>query len=138
MLRWRLILCCTPLLFAQGGEIRAMMQNSQATWNRGDLVAFVADYDDSPETTFVGKDVTHGGTAAVLARYRAHYPSREAMGTLTYSELEVRVLAPDLVLANGKWELKRTAGGGGDASGRFTLVIRKTSKGWKIIHDHSS
>ena len=138
MLRWCLLLCATPLLFAQDGEIRAMLANSQAAWNRGDLVAFASDYEDSPDTTFIGKEVTHGGTEAILARYRAHYPSREAMGTLTFSEIAVRVLTPDLVLANGKYELKRTAAGGGDASGRFTLVIRKTPKGWKIIHDHSS
>jgi uncharacterized protein (TIGR02246 family) len=138
MLRWCLFLCFTPLLWAQGDEIRTMMQNSQAAWNRGDLVAFASDYEDSPETTFVGKDVTRGGTAAILARYRSHYPSRDAMGTLTYSELSVRELAPGVVLANGKWELKRNTAGGGDASGRFTLVIRKTAKGWKIIHDHSS
>jgi len=138
MLRWCLFLCCAPLLFAQADEIRAMMQNSQATWNRGDLAAFASDYEDSPDTTFVGKDVTHGGTAAILARYQSHYPTREAMGTLTYSELSVRVLAPDLVLATGEYSLQRSAAGGGDASGRFTIVIRKTSKGWKIIHDHSS
>ncbi len=138
MLRWCLVLFCSPLLFAQAGEIRAMMQNSAAAWNRGDLTAFAADYEDSPETTFIGKEVTHGGTAAILARYKAHYPTREGMGTLSYSELEVRDLAPGLVLANGKFELKRSAAGGGDASGRFSLVIRKTPKGWKIIHDHSS
>jgi uncharacterized protein (TIGR02246 family) len=138
MMRCCLLLVSTSLLFAQTDEIRAMMQRSQATWNRGDLVAFASDYEDSPETTFIGKEVTHGGTAAILQRYQAHYPNREAMGTLTFSELAVRVLAPDLVLANGKWELKRTAAGGGDANGRFTLVIRKTAKGWKIIHDHSS
>jgi uncharacterized protein (TIGR02246 family) len=138
MLRWCLFLCFTPLLWAQGDEIRAMMQNSQAAWNRGDLVAFASDYEDSPDTTFVGKDVTHGGTAAILARYRSHYPNRDAMGTLSYSELSVRELAPGVVLATGKWELKRNTAGGGDASGRFTLVIRKTAKGWKIIHDHSS
>jgi uncharacterized protein (TIGR02246 family) len=138
MMRWCLFLCCLPLVAAQGDEIRAMMQNSQATWNRGDLAAFAADYEDSPETTFVGKDVTRGGTAAILARYRAHYATREAMGTLTYSEIAVRELTPDLALVNGKWALQRTAAGGGDASGRFTLVMRKTSRGWKIIHDHSS
>ena len=126
------------MLFAQADDIRAMMQRSQDTWNRGDLAAFAADYEDSPDTTFVGKDVTHGGVAAILARYQAHYPNKEAMGTLTFSELSIRVLAPDLVLANGKFALKRTAAGGGDATGRFTLVIRKTAKGWKIIHDHSS
>ena len=138
MLRWCLFLCLTPLLFAQGDEIRAMMQKSQEAWNRGDLAAFASDYDDSPETTFIGKDVTHGGTAAILARYQSHYSSREIMGTLTYSEIAVRELAPGLVLANGKWTLKRTPAGGGDATGRFTLVIRKSAKGWKIIHDHSS
>lgn len=138
MLRCCLLLFCTPLLFAQTEEIRAMMQNSQNTWNRGDLAAFAADYEDSPDTTFVGKDVTHGGVAAILARYQAHYPTREAMGTLTYSELSIRVLTPDLVLATGRFALERTAAGGGAASGRFTLVIRKTAKGWKIIHDHSS
>ena len=115
-----------------------MLKNSQAAWNRGDLVTFAADYEDSPQTTFIGKDVTHGGTAAVLARYKAHYATREAMGTLSYSEIEVRPLAPGVVLVNGKYDLKRTAAGGGDASGRFTLVIRQTGKGWKIIHDHSS
>jgi uncharacterized protein (TIGR02246 family) len=138
MLRWCLFLFCTPLLFGQADDIRAMLQNSQATWNRGDLAAFAADYEDSPDTTFVGKDVTRGGTAAVLARYQAHYPNREAMGTLTYSELSIRVLAADVVLATGKYSLKRTAAGGGDATGRFTIVVRKTAKGWKIIHDHSS
>jgi len=138
MLRWCVFLCCTPLLFAQADDIRAMLENSQATWNRGDLAAFAADYEDSPDTTFVGREVTRGGTAAILARYQAHYPSREAMGTLTFSELSIRVLTPDLVLATGKFSLKRTAAGGGDASGRFTLVIRKTAHGWKIIHDHSS
>ena len=72
------------------------------------------------------------------ARYRRRYPNREAMGTLTFSEIETRPLAPGLILATGKYDLKRTPSGGGDASGRFTLVIRKTAAGWKIIHDHSS
>jgi ketosteroid isomerase-like protein len=48
------------------------------------------------------------------------------------------VLGKDYALANGRFALKRTAAGGGDAAGRFTLVLRKTKSGWKIIHDHSS
>jgi len=115
-----------------------MMQHSQDNWNRGDLAAFAADYEDAPDTTFVGKDVTRGGTAAILARYKAHYPNREAMGTLTFSELSIRVLTPEFVLCTGKFSLARTPAAGGDASGRFTLVIHKGPKGWKIIHDHTS
>ena len=138
MLRWLVLICWTPLLLAQGEEIRAMLAKSEAMWNRGDLVAFVSDYEDAPETTFIGREVVRGGTKAILERYRRRYPNRDAMGTLTFSEIETRSLAPGLILATGKYDLKRTAAGGGDASGRFTLVIRKTPAGWKIIHDHSS
>jgi uncharacterized protein (TIGR02246 family) len=138
MIRTLFLLLCAPLLFAQGDAIRAMLKNSEAAWNRGDLAAFAADYEDSPDTTFIGKDITHGGVQAILARYRRGYPTPEAMGTLTFSEIDVRPLGKEYALANGKFALKRTQAGGGDAAGRFTLVLRKTKAGWKIIHDHSS
>ena len=138
MMRSLLLLFCAPLLFAQGDEIRAMMSRSEAAWNRGDLAAFAADYEDSAETTFIGREITHGGTQAILDRYRRGYPTREAMGTLTYSEIAVRSLGKGYAVANGRFALKRTAAGGGDAAGRFTLVLKKTKAGWKIIHDHSS
>ena len=138
MIRYLWFLLCAPLLFAQGDEIRAMLARSEAAWNRGDLAAFATDYEDSPETTFIGREITHGGTQAILDRYRRAYPTPEAMGTLTFSEIAVRPLGKDYALANGKYALKRTAAGGGDAAGRFTLVLRKTKAGWKIIHDHSS
>jgi uncharacterized protein (TIGR02246 family) len=138
MLRCLVLICWTPLLFAQTEEIRTMLAKSQTMWNRGDLAAFVTDYEDAPETTFIGREVVRGGTKAILDRYRRRYPNREAMGTLTFSEIATRPLAPGLVLTTGKYDLKRTPAGGGDASGRFTLVIRKTPAGWKIIHDHSS
>ena len=138
MTRYLLLLFCAPLLFAQGDEIRAMMSRSEAAWNRGDLAAFAKDYEDSPDTTFIGRDITHGGTQAILDRYRRGYPTREAMGTLTFSEISVRPLGKDYALANGRFALKRTPAGGGDAAGRFTLVLHRTKAGWKIIHDHSS
>jgi uncharacterized protein (TIGR02246 family) len=138
MIRILFLLLAAPLLFAQGDEIRAMLKNSEAAWNRGDLAAFATDYEDSSETTFIGRDITHGGVQAILDRYRRGYPTPEAMGTLTFSEIAVRPLGTDYALANGRFALKRTAAGGGDAAGRFTLVLRKTKAGWKIIHDHSS
>jgi len=137
-----MFVCCAiasmPLLFAETKEIHVMLKNAEAAWNRGDLASFAADYEDSPETTFIGRDVVRGGRNAILERYRQRYPNREAMGTLTFSEIEIRPLAPVLSLVTGKYALRRTAAGGGNAAGRFTLVLRKTTVGWKIIHDHSS
>jgi ketosteroid isomerase-like protein len=60
------------------------------------------------------------------------------MGTLAFSNVAVRMLGPDLALVTGEFHLERTAAGGGSASGRYTLILRKTPAGWKIIHDHTS
>jgi uncharacterized protein (TIGR02246 family) len=138
MLRWLLLCCCAPLLFGQGDAIRKMMTDSAEAWNRGDLPAFASYYEDSPETTFMGKTIVRGGTKAILERYQKSYPTRDAMGTLTFSEMEVRPLAKGVVLVTGRFDLKRTTAGGGDTWGRYTVIVRDGPKGWKIIHDHSS
>jgi len=138
MIRAIALLAFTPLLFGQADEIRGMLMKSQDAWNRGDMAAFVSDYEDAPTTTYVGREVTRGGVDAILARYQRGYPTTEKRGKLTYSEIEVRPLGEGYALAIGRFALKRTAEGGGDASGRFSLVLRRTAKGWKIIHDHSS
>ena len=138
MIRWLIVFCWTPLLFGQTGDIRSLLEDSAAAWNRGDLVAFVSLYEDSPETTFIGREVTRGGTQAILERYRRTYPNRDVMGALSFSEIQIRTLSPNVALATGKYELKRSSSAGGDASGRFTLVFLKTKAGWKIVHDHTS
>jgi uncharacterized protein (TIGR02246 family) len=131
-------LLCVPTLIAQTQAVEQVLKDSQAAWNRGDLVAFASYYDDSPDTTFIGREVVRGGVAAILERYRRAYPTREAMGTLTFSEIAVRPLADGVALSTGKYTLKRSASGGGGASGRFTLILKRTPAGWKIIHDHTS
>ena len=138
MLRSAILFCWIPLLYAQSDEVRAVLTRSQEAWNRGDLAAFASYYDDSPETTFVGREVVRGGVQAILNRYRKAYPTRDAMGALTFSNVEVRMLTPDFALVTGEFHLKRSEAGGGDAAGRYTLVLRKTPPGWRIIHDHTS
>jgi uncharacterized protein (TIGR02246 family) len=138
MLRWCTLFCCIPLLVAQTDDVRAVLQHSEEAWNRGDLAVFASYYDDSPETTFIGREVVRGGVEAILARYRRAYPTRESMGMLAFSNVEVRMLAPGVALVTGEFHLERTTAGGGNAAGRYTLILRKTPSGWKIIHDHTS
>jgi uncharacterized protein (TIGR02246 family) len=125
------------VLFAQTAQLERAMHDAAAAWNRGDLATFAAYYDDSPQTMFIGREVTRGGVQAILDRYKRSYSTPEKMGKLTYSEMEVRPLGSDYALMTGKFELKASAGAGGDAAGRYTLVWKKTAKGWKIIHDHT-
>jgi uncharacterized protein (TIGR02246 family) len=132
-----LVLSCTPLMADQEAEIKAMLLESVEVWNRGDLVAFASFYEDTPETTFVGKEVTRGGVDAILGRYKRAYGSREKMGTLRFANLHVRPLTAELAIVTGEFHLTRSEAGGGDASGKYSLVVKKTAKGWKIIHDHT-
>ena len=131
-----LLLCL--LWAAPDAEVRAVLDKQVAAWNQGDIEAFMTTYLDSPELTFNGKDGVTRGYRLVLERYRKKYSSREAMGLLKFSEIEVRMLGGDSALVLGRFELTRSAAGGGNASGRYTLVLRKTAQGWKIIHDHTS
>jgi ketosteroid isomerase-like protein len=56
-------------------------------------------------------------------------------GVLEFSGLEVNVLSPASAYVLGDWkvELPDTV-----KQGKFTLIWRKTSDGWRIVHDHSS
>jgi len=130
-----LMLC---LLLAPADDVRAVLERQSEAWNRGDIEAFMITYLDSPELTFTGRDSVTRGYQSVLERYRKRYSSREAMGTLRFSEIEVRLLGGDVALVLGRFDLTRSEAGGGNASGRFTLVLRKNAQGWKIIHDHTS
>ncbi len=136
--RCLILFCFASVLLAQTDDIRAVLTKSEAAWNQGDLETFASYYDDSPETTFVGRDVVRGGVQAILARYRKSYPTREAMGTLSFTNVEVRMLASDIALVTGQFHLERTTAGGGNASGRYTLILRRRPVGWRIIHDHTS
>src|SRR5258706_11740111 len=49
-------------------DIRKVLEDQTAAWNRGDLPAFMAGYLESESTTFVSDTVTRGH-AKVLARY---------------------------------------------------------------------
>jgi ketosteroid isomerase-like protein len=132
------LLLALPLLAATPEpSIRQVLDDQVAAWNRGDIPGFMQGYDKSESTTFVGPTITKGH-AQVLANYLKRYPTRENMGTLKFSELEIRPLGADYASVIGRFHLDRSAQGGGEASGIFTLLFHRTSQGWKIILDHTS
>jgi uncharacterized protein (TIGR02246 family) len=115
----------------------AVIEKSAEDWNRGDIEAYAQCYEQSPDTTFVGTEVSRG-MADVLARYRRAYPDAAHMGKLTFSNLQARLLNDDLAIVTGRFDLKREDRLGGSKAGLFTLVMRTGANGWRIIHDHTS
>ena len=60
------------------------------------------------------------------------------MGTLDFSEIAVRMLGNDYAVVTGRYHLARTAQGGGEAHGIFSLIFERAPDGWHIILDHTS
>jgi ketosteroid isomerase-like protein len=115
--------------------VRAVLDAQRDAWNRGDIEGYMDGYDRSPNTVFVsGNNVTRGWQT-VLDRYKKGYDSREKMGVLTFSDLEITFLSKDAALVLGRWRLKRASD---EPHGTFTLLLRKTKSGWKVVHDHTS
>lgn len=133
-----LALCAFLLAASPEADVRAVLDTQVSAWNRGDIGQFMTTYLDSPSLTFTGRDGVTRGYRPVLERYRAKYSTREAMGTLRFSEIEVRLIGDSAALVLGRFDLTRTQAGGGNSTGRFTLVLQKTGRGWKIVHDHTS
>ncbi|HEX8163991.1 MAG TPA: nuclear transport factor 2 family protein [Pyrinomonadaceae bacterium] len=115
--------------------IRAVIDAQAAAWNRGDVEGYMDGYERGDATTFVSGDQITRGWQTVLDRYKKSYDTREKMGTLTFSDLDIKPLSPFYSVVTGRWQLARA----NDAPhGRFTLIFRKTSAGWRIVHDHTS
>jgi ketosteroid isomerase-like protein len=117
--------------------IVAVMDKSVADWNRGDIDAFATSYKDSPDILFIGRSISRG-YAQMVAAYKKGYSTREQMGTLSFSLLEVQPLDAHFATVTGHFHLERSAAGGGNANGYFLLVFEKTPAGWKIVRDDTT
>jgi beta-aspartyl-peptidase (threonine type) len=85
--------------------------------------------------TFNSGGTVTRGWEATLQSYKQRYPSRDAMGELTFANFEVRALGSEAALVLGDWQIVR---GAESLGGNFTLVFRKVGDAWVIIHDHTS
>ena len=118
-------------------DITKVLLAQEDAWNKGDLEGFIQGYKNSPDTLFVTHQV-YRGVDGMLDAYRHNYPSRAAMGTLGFSELEVHPLDEKFAVVLGKYHLDRGKKDGGNADGIFSLIFEKTDQGWKIILDHTT
>ncbi len=116
-------------------EVRAVLEAQAKAWNAGEIDAYMDGYARGEATEFVGGDTITRGWQTVRDRYARKYDSREKMGTLTFSEVDVQPLGPDAALVVGRWHLQRNDD---QPHGRFTLIFRRQADGWRIVHDHTS
>ncbi len=118
-------------------DIIKVLTAQENAWNHGDLDGFFKGYKDSPDTLFIGRQISRG-FKPLVEDYRHNYPTRDAMGTLTFSDLETHLLDEHFAVVLGKYRVERSKKAGGPADGFFSLVLEDTEKGWKIVVDHTT
>jgi uncharacterized protein (TIGR02246 family) len=116
--------------------IAAMLTRSATHWNRGDLTAFVADYDSAMTTTFIGSKGLLRGTDAIKAAYAPRFAPGGVRDSLSFENIEVDLIAPDAANVIAYYKLMRKDST--VARGPTSLVMRRKKGVWKITHDHSS
>ena len=115
--------------------VELVLREQQEAWNRGDVEAFAEHYWKSDDLTFSSGGKTTRGWEETLRGYRERYPTREKMGRLSFSNLEVTPLGDAAALVLGEWRLERDSE---PVSGNSSLVFRKVDGRWVIVHDHTS
>jgi uncharacterized protein (TIGR02246 family) len=116
--------------------VRSVLADQVAAWNKGDLEGFMKGYWKSEDLTFYSGKDKRRGWQETIERYRKRYQGEGMeMGKLAFAELDVQLLSPDHALVKGRWqvEMKKET-----LDGLFTLILRKTADGWRIVHDHTS
>jgi beta-aspartyl-peptidase (threonine type) len=125
-----------PVPAALRDTLTVQFTRSAEAWNRGDLDAFMSDYARDEKTSFVARGHVQHGYDWIRQNYAPRFAPGAARDSLRFEEFEVRPLSPTVTLVTARYVLHRD--GRSTSSGPFTLVMERSSDGWKILHDHTS
>lgn len=113
-------------------EIRAALEYLEQVWIEGDLEAIRGHY----HSDFI----SYSESAELDLKQRVEeiaviMEEGKDIGTLEFSDIQIRTLDEDHVLAWGRTRL--TFKDGTELGSRFTSVYKKTPFGWKVFFTHS-
>lgn len=116
-------------------EVRRVLYGRVECWNRGDLAAFMEFYWDSPQFELAVDGARSRGVQGAWESYRRRFPSREDMGEMQLSDLDVSPEGQDGARAVGEWSL--TGRDGARTHGRFAVNLRRIEGRWLIVADRT-
>jgi ketosteroid isomerase-like protein len=116
--------------------IHEVLDAQVEAWNAGDIRGFMSGYAGTDSLMFISNGQRRAGWQAALYAYMRNYPDRASMGTLSFEDLDINMLAENAALVHGLYRLRRA---NDEPIGLFTLVFHRDVAGrWRIIHDHTS
>ena len=139
-MRHQIVLLFFSVTLAFAGEsqtrmILSVLDRQAEAWNKGDIAGYMQGYWESDSLAFTSGGTVSRGWRATFNKYSTKYDSKEKMGTLTFTDIEVSILSDDAAWVLGKWRLVRLKD---QPHGIFTLILKKLGNKWKVVHDHTS
>ncbi len=104
-------------------------------WNDGNIDLYMNYYWNSDSLVFTSGGKIRRGFEETKNSYKKNYNTKDKMGNLTFSNLEIYFTSETSAYVIGNWFLERKENSVG---GIFSLVLKKFETNWKIIHDHTS
>lgn len=114
-------------------QISDTLDEAAAAWSEGDIDKVITYYiSDQPLLVLIGDTPLKGPEPVreLLAQYQQR-PGQ--MGTMNYEWFEILQLDAHTAAISGRIVLTRD---GQQYRGLFTRIMRRTTDGWKIMHDH--
>lgn len=116
------------------GHILDVLNNQQASWNKGDIDGFMEGYWKSDSLSFIGSRGVTNGWEQTLENYKKAYPDLKTMGRLQFEMIALNKISGSAYQMIGKYTLYRDED---EPSGYFTLLWRKIDEHWLIVSDQT-
>jgi uncharacterized protein (TIGR02246 family) len=121
-------------------EIETLLNRSAAAWSAGDLDEFMECYENSADTIYLTATRIVAGYAEIRSMYAQRFGagSDRSMGILGIKVVRVTLLGTEHALVVGSISLEGVAASREDHKGVCSLILHKTTRGWRISADHTS
>ena len=122
---------------SDGEQIYEVLLKQLDRWNAHDVDGYLSLFWKSPGLLVVVDSEQYNGWEELRDSYINRYPNRDAMGYITPSRIQIKLLKPDLALALTWWSISFP-----DSKqkivGNSTMNLERFDEGWKIVASHSS
>ena len=120
---------------AEEREIRQVIADMEAAWNRGDFRGYMAGF-KNPDVIFVSRGQFQKDWQGTLDHYVRDYGSSvETRGTLRFFDIKIELLGPDVAQLISRYQLDRPQN---PQDGINTRLMRKRGDQWVIALNHVS
>ncbi|WP_299495974.1 nuclear transport factor 2 family protein [uncultured Shewanella sp.] len=116
-------------------DILAVLQKQETAWNAGDISTYMQGYWHNKKLRFVSAGQFQFGWQNMLDAFQASNSDKSALGQLSLSVDEVKMLNNEAAVVTGNWSIMRVKD---NPKGVFTILIEKKNDIWVITQDHSS